>query len=106
MLFDSDNWRDLIEMSKRKLTRKRNENLVSDLHSTGKSIREATGLRPIQPGKIRCLQCDQWFNAWDIVLNRRCDGCKAEDDYEEVYIEELNEKELLDTTLLDMEEDE
>jgi hypothetical protein len=86
---------------------KRREQLKSDGYVDDKEIRDLSDLRPLQPGRIQCLKCDQFFDTWDVVLNRRCDRCKASDSYEFVSLEELAEEyadELLDTTLLDEED--
>lgn len=102
MPFELDRLLDSIVMKKDDFFgRDREEQIVSDLHLTGKEVREACGLRPMTPGKIRCLNCDQWFNSWDTTLNRRCDKCKSEDEHEEVWLEELEGLDLWDTTLID-----
>jgi len=86
---------------------KRSEERVSEYHVDSKEMRRLSKLRPLKPGRIPCLKCDKYFDTWDVVLNRRCDRCKANDDFEEVSLEELAESgcdELLDTDLFDGED--
>lgn len=89
---------------RKELSEFRAERTTSESYYDVKTLRQKFGLRPLKPGKARCLKCDNWFISPDIVTVRRCDSCRAEDEIEIVYLEELEGEDLLDTSLLDEED--
>lgn len=106
MLFVWDSWPGSIEMKKDdQFDEQGADRTVSNGYLSVAELRKLAGLRPLKPGFCRCLKCDGWFVSPDIVTVRRCDTCKQREEYEEIYLEDLEENELLDTTLLDKEDE-
>lgn len=81
------------------------ESTVSDFYYSVEELREKLGLRPLKPGRTRCLKCEKWFMSPDTVTIRRCDNCKVQDEVEILYLEDLEGDDLLDTALLNEEDD-
>jgi hypothetical protein len=46
-------------------------------YADASTLREAEGLRPLNPGRTSCLRCGRDFNSWDRSRNRLCVYCSG-----------------------------